>query len=409
MTREGSLQQVDPLSALAARPLTVAAAVATPLIGLALALHSRHPVENPALMAAAFASLVGASVLLVWATDARRAPFAGGSHTVVVALGCLASLLAALSSWGTNVTARDDWGSLCLGVLLAACAPYRPARSLLAAAAAAMVFTASLTIWQSPYFTADAPAMVFVFIAVIPVASLSLAGAAYADSAVRTRERWHAAAAEATRALVDGARDAVSPLSPLSGPVADERLAVLSHGVVPLFARVLRQGNITAHDVAQAREISEEVRGIMVAEANRSWLGEAVLEASRGGVSAGDSVADGSAGEVAAGRVVNSEVVDSAVVADAANYSSSMSLVQRTAVRAFLDALFALPAYPGFSATVIPNGIFHDVHIAVGVRASPRSQRRALAPYITVMRTVFPRVHLGVDSRELTLRFSYEH
>jgi hypothetical protein len=373
---ERSVQQVDPIGALSARPLTIGAAIAAPLIALIFTLQRPQEIDRPDLMITAFALLIGACVLLVYSSHAQRAPFTGGSHSIVMSLAALAALLSAMSHWTSDSYVRDDWGQLALGILLAAASPYRPVRSLLLAGASATVYIGVLVFLQSPSFVTVSPPVTTVLIAVTPVAALSCAGAVYASAAITSLERRQAAASEAAHALV------ATPGDRHQRPREQERVNILAR-VVPLFATVLANGTVTADIADRAGALSGAVRTIMVAEANRSWLGNAVNEAAG---------------------------VQNMTVQDGSKLSDSLSFGQRTAVRALLDALFAAGAFDarGFSAVVAADGVRTTISLTTAPREGRVATKQVLEPYLAVMRSLFPVVEVGITQTIVKLRFCYE-
>jgi hypothetical protein len=386
---ERSMRRIDPLAALASFPLTVLSACAAPLTAVFLMLQHINDVDYPMVMIAALALVVVASALMVvqvTAANAVRSQFSTAAHAVIVGLVVVAATLAAFAQWRSNEMLRDDWGPLAVGILLLGIAPYRSIRSLIIAAAASAVAIGTLAAVQAQTMHAEVmdtavPTMAYVVLAVVPVLALASGGIAYAMAAVQSRERWQRLTEEVARGNSSTLRD------PIARSVQHERVTVLDREVVPFFSAVLQEDRITLADTERAQEIASTVRGIMVEEANRSWLHSAVDEISeRAGVSPGD-------------------------VHDPRNLTDRMSFGQRAAVRALLDALFTHPGFQpaGFSAIAASSGSHYSVRITAVVHGKPRVLGRVAAPYLAVIRVVFCVLEVTMRSPNLTLRFSYEH
>lgn len=386
---ERSMRRIDPLAALASFPLTVLAACAAPLTAVLLTLQHLNDVDYPLVMAAAFVLLIAASALMVFqvvAANAVRSQFSTEAHVFVVVLAVSAAALAAAAQWRSNDVMRDDWGSLVVGILLLGVAPYRSIRSLVIAAAASAVAMGALAAVQaqtmhSLVMDTTVPAMAYVVLAVVPVLALASGGIAYAMAAVQSRERWQQVSEEVARTNASTLRD------PIARSAQQERVNVLDREVVPFFSTLLRDERVTVTDTNRAQEIATTVRGIMVDEANRSWLQSAVDEiALRSGVAAGE-------------------------VHDPRNLTGRMTFGQRAAVRALLDALFTHPGFEpsGFTAIAASSGSHYSVRLTAVVHGKPRALRRVSSPYLAVIRAIFCVLEVTMRSPNLTLRFSYEH
>jgi hypothetical protein len=381
---ERSMRRIDPLATLASFPLTVAAACAAPFLAVLLTSQHLDDIDSAFVMFVAIVVLVVACVLLVvhvMLANAVRRQFSAFAHSVIVVLGVLAALLAAVAQWRSNELLRDDWGPLAVGVLLLGLAPYRPIRSLFISAAGAAFVIGGLAAVQAQQIGSAAPTMAYVVLAVVPVLAPAAAGIAYAVAAVQSRERWQRMTEEVARANASNLRD------PIARSVQHERVALLEREVVPFFTSVLQQVEITPADTARAHNIAKTVRGIMVVEANRSWIGATV-----------DEVADRAG-------------VERGYVSDTERLSDRMSFGQRAAVRALLDALLTDPGFEpaSFSAAVTASGSRSSVRITATLHEKPRGLSRTVAPYLAVIRAVFLDLEVTVRSSDLTLRFSYEH
>jgi hypothetical protein len=403
-----SMLDVDPRTTIASRPLVLTACVVAFALAIATTTRLWTDVDNRPLMLVALLVLLVACVLLARASDSPRVEFSASTHTLIVALTCLAGLLSAAAQWHGNSYLRDDWGQLSLGIVLLAASPYRPVRHLLIAGAGSGAFVATLALFQSAELPGAMSPISFAIIAAVPVLSLSLAGAAYAHVVVRSGPRAvlpdQAYAGRATSANLRAV------------PTLAERAELINNDVEPFLRRIVNGDVISSSDTALAANIADSIRKIMVAEANRSWLGTVVADL--------DSRA---AGPMRRFRSIE--------VHDPARLSDAMSFEQRTSVRAVLAVLLENPEGPissphrlsAFRATaaVLPGGhkrlLTHATFALppeaghVGRvrqrRASLRSIQRTLNPLLALTAGAFPWQDLIVDSSsdtiELTLRFSY--
>jgi hypothetical protein len=408
------MRVVDPRVSTASRPFVIASCVVA--VGVAIITTARQwaDVDLPWLMVVALLVLLLACLLLARASDATRAEFSTSTHTLVVALTCLAGLLSAAAQWQGNSFLRDDWGQLSLGIVLLAASPYRPVRHLVVAGVVCGGFVGALALGQSTELPAPMSPVSFAIIAAVPVLALSLAGAAYAHAVVQAGPR--AAFAGRGRA---GSALGVELREEAELPV---RAALLSDDVEPLLRRIVDGDVISSQDTADAKSIAESIRLIMVAEANRSWLGTVVTDLGTRG-----------AGSTTPARSI--------IVRDPARLSDAMGFEQRTAVRAVLAVLLGDQAPGDDSAehplnalratvAVLPGGhkrlLIHALFTPstrtsqlVALRrwwirrASLRAIQRNVNPLLALTESAFPWQDLIVDSSddsiELTLRFSYGH
>jgi hypothetical protein len=376
-----SPQQVDPLGALSSRPVTALAAVAAVAYATVSTVVTRDEIVVPAAAVGALAALGAAGVVLVLASSPLRAPLTRWSVAGVVALGALASVLAAVASAGHNSMVRDDWASLAVGLLLVGLAPYRPALDLVVAGLASAVVLTAVVLVEREAFLTDVPVLVFVVVAVTPVLALSLAGASFSAAFTTLVERWIAGASSARQASAEEFRSSVAR------SVQQDRVTILNRDVVPFFGEVVAAGTVTEADVERARRISADLRSTMVAEADRSWLEQVLADPST--------------------RV-------SGVVVDVGRAAGRMTAAHRTSLRALLVAF-------GESDAVLPDTVRIELEqgldaeeervearISVATASSESAVRHRFAPYLAVVRIVFDDLQVDPAPPLLTLRFSYD-
>ena len=375
--RERTPQQVDPLGALSARPVTVLAAVAALVYAGVMTTTTRMEIASPGATAGAIVALVAAGVVLVLSASPYRAPFRRRSLVALSVLSAGAVVLSAVGTAGRDAFVRDDWPPVAVGVLLLALAPYRPGVEIALAGLGVALVVAVVVVVQSPSFVTPVPVTSFVVVAVTPVLALAFAGAAFSRTFTRLVEEWDARASVARSASAEELTESVAR------SVQQDRVTVLNRDVVPFFTSLVASGTVEEADVERARRIADSLRSTMVAEADRSWLEH---------LFAGD------------GAPVSGVVVDPDRLAPA------MTGEHRTAVRALLVALGASDTVRADDVQVVlreRDGRVDGV-LSVPVAGGEASVRHALAPWLAVLRVVFGDLQVDPSPPLLTLRFSYD-
>lgn len=377
MTRESTVQQLDPIGGRAAEPLTVSAAITIVAFAVVMTVVGAPDIDYPgvAILALALVGLV--ACLLVYRSMSLRAPLTRTTHVVLLTLAMVALLLNSLSMGPTNEYLRDDWGPPVVGLLLLALCPYRPPRELAGFGSLAAIFTGFIVIARHDSYQVDAPAFIFVVVAITPIVAMCYIGAAFSSALIRMMRRWQWGASSAVRAI------ASERLESITRSVQQDRVTILNRDVVPFFAQVLAADDITDADRDRAREISDAIRRIMIEETDRSWLGAAL-----------DQLADASATPVT--------LTDDLRLADA------MSIEQRAALRAAIVAIAGSPGLrPGSLALDLAR---RGAEVQVAIVASfTRPVRTEIEPYLAVLRVLFTGLTISFTKPTLTVRFSYEH
>ncbi len=377
---ERTRQQLDPAGTMGMRLLCCVLAAAAFVYALVVSLVYADERTIPLLSALALVIFGVACVIFMVAASAYRAPLGRRTHLLVHGLGLAAIFVDAASQWGTDRYIVDDWGPLALGTLLLALAPYRPALELATGGVLSGIFLGFLTLIEAPFFVTSAPPVAFMVVAVTPMLAFCFGGVAFSVSIVGAIERWQLRAERASRGLLDELKDGIAR------SVQQDRVTILNRDVVPFFSEVLARPTITEEDRARARAISDSIRSVMVADIDRSWLENVVAETAAGAS------------------------VDSSAVVDPARVASMMTTHQRTAMRAFLVELLAVPGFDRRSLRVVLSkrrGTCLGV-VTAAVELGDSAMRSALAPYFAVMRVVFSDLQIDFEQPRLALRFSYE-
>jgi hypothetical protein len=376
--REATAQQIDPLGALGQRPITVVIALFAVALAFGRTVTDRDSgISLPGALAALLLVAV-AALTMILASSPLRAPFTRRSFVVITACTCLATVVEAIASLGHDSMVRDDWGSTAIGLLLVACSPFRPGRDVALATVVGALITGVTVVVEGPFFTTDAPLLLFVVVGVVPVVALGVGAAIYSSAFVGLVEQW---LARATTLTATSARD----LRPgIARSVQQDRVTGLNREVVPYFTGLLARGEVTEADRERAAEVATGIRQRIVDESDRTWLEQALI----------DVCPRGEAGTV----------IDRGHVAD------RMDSDQRTALRAVVNAMAVDPDTRSSSLGIVLYDDAPRVRALVRVESdSPDiALRQHYAPYFAVLRILFHDFQIDVSGSFLTLRFSYD-
>lgn len=377
---ERTRQQLDPVGAIPARILAITLSVGAFAYGFVVTLLTADQVSEPIFAVVALAFLGAAALAVGIASSPRRAPFTATAHVVVQILALGAVALSAASQWGSNRYVQDDFGPLCLGLLIVAMGSYRPAKELAAIGVLAAIFVGFITLLKVSVLVTDAPPASLVLVGMAPVLALSSGSAAYSGRLVAELEKWQRSAAELFATVTSQLTDDITK------SVRQDRVRILDREVFPFFNDLLGRDTVTEADRVRAREVSESIRALMVAEADRTWLE----------VVAGD---DG---------VLPHDMFRS--VLDADGRATMMVAEQRTVLRALIVGLRESVGFVPETLTVTISGtkVMNRGLLVAGLRGGAEDPRETFAPYFAVMRIVFDDVRTNFHNNTLAVRFSYE-
>jgi hypothetical protein len=381
IAREQTVQQSDPVGALAARPLTLLGCLGMIVYAIIMTVLNSADIDNVGVAVVGVCMVVAAATFIAVASNPLRAPLSRGIHFAAMGLGLVGLAFNAASMWQGNAFIRDDWGPPVLGFISLMMVPYRPPREIAALGAIAAIFAGLIAVLEVGILSTGLPVMIYVIVVAAPVLAMSFGGAAFARSVLRMLQRWHSRASSAVSALANERK------AGLTRSVQQDRVTILNRDVVPFFAAVLERGGLLDTDRTRASEISESIRRLMVAEVDRTWLDLVVEQAA------------------VAGRRPGPDAVH-----DPERLAAAMSTDQRTAVRAAIVAMFAHPSFDPrkftvrISRTSAGCGATIRAHFADG----EGSLRADLAPYLAVLRVVFSHLHADFAPPTLTVRFSYD-
>lgn len=369
-------QQIDPLGALAARPITVAAAVAAWVVALVGTLLRASDVSSPAAAAAALGAVAVAGVVLVVSTAPSRVPSGPAAVWWLAAACVVAGVLSAVATAGSNPFVRDDWAGVASGVLLLGLAPYRTAREIVTAGAVVASSLALVVVAEAPGFVTPVPTGAFVVVALTPPVALTAASAVFSAVFVTHVDDWIGRATSLRRASTDALRVT------LARSVQQDRVTLLNREVVPFFARLVESGTVSRGDADEARRVADSLRASLVADADATWLARRLAVPGR----------------------VPCEVVDADRLAD------RLGPEHRTALWAFFSAVDDVDVVDARSLRIVLDGQEARVGIVVqlALGSSAAAAGRSLAPYLTVLHLVSTDLRVDRAPSLLTLRFSYD-
>ena len=262
---EATLERLDPLSAAAARPVTMGAAIlalAMPLVAVAT---RSSEVVAPAWLAVSLLALIAAVWLMLDRSRLTRPVWRAPSAQLLQLLLIVMIVSSVLSTLGANPAVRDDWAPLVTGIVLVALTPYRPAREIALWAVVHTLICAMLGMLQAPWAVTDVPTLTYAVTGSLPVAILGFAAAAYARSLNGSIARWQ------QRAWAAAQETAAHQRGSVARSVQQQRITTLNLDVVPYLSRVVDADELTDDDRAEARRLARSIRALLVADVERGW------------------------------------------------------------------------------------------------------------------------------------------
>jgi hypothetical protein len=368
-------QQYDPLGAMGSRPLAVVLGAVGVLWAILVSLFDRDVLGSPTLSAVAVLLVAASAAVVIVASSPFRAPFPRWAFVAHVALLGTAVVASVAAQWGPDRNALNDFMSLLTATGIVMVAPYRPWLDLVVGGVVLAAVDAVTWGVAATVFPHAVPVAVSAFLAAAPTLVLTVAAVVFAWTFAGLAERVQirAGSYSVERAERDGIAESVQ----------QDRSSILAEDVAPFFAELRTRETITDADRARARSIADGIRRVMVADADRTWLQQAVR-------------AEGGA---------------AATIDDPDGLIAALDADQRTVVRTFLRAVLRASTVDpaGFHATVTrrPDDRI-DVTFEAVVADSDVGIHRAFDPYLAVLRVTFPDLDVAVRPSALALRFSYD-
>lgn len=365
MTRRGiqatSPWRADPLSWLATDWLALGCAAYAGAQSIVMLLLLGQAGERPFVQAVAAALAVAAFLLVHVATRPHRGPLREpvAWAAIGIVLGALA--LSAAGYGGTVFRIELWWAPVSVSLMLIALTPFSTGLQLARYGVVAFAAAAIGALTLAGRAELGWPLPVAVFLVVLQIVLATVGCIVFVSVVTRLFETWNERPLVADGEAGDAGDSERAAEATATGIALIDRVdADMSVRLaVPLrFVReVLERGAVTEEDRARARELAASLRAELVAEAEETWLE----------------------------RLVRGRPIE---VDDAGRLAERLTLPQRTALRAMLDALLAQPD-SGFIAGRVELKAADQGTVAVGLRilsTLPEGRRVTfLAPYYVTL------------------------
>ena len=369
-------QEADPIGAIAAAPAVVIASALAVAASVGLTYWHRAEVNSPAAAMLGILLVVAAGVVASVSAWPSRAPFTAERLWVVVSLAVGAAIAEYVSTLGTELYFYDDYGSLVIGLLILAVAPYCTWMSLLTAGLLASAVLTILAVGAAGDRASDGSVVALVAVNTSAVLALSAAAAGYSYGIVAETLAWQR---QANSAALQ--RDA-DMRAGIARSVQQSRVSLLGREVLPFLAGVMTADRITVADADRARELAEALRRALKAGIESTWL-------------------DDLAASVVVVRGVDVQVDDPA--------GAAREL--RADQRSTLTALVSWLSNSGRSAAMTVSFRTADHSGVITLIARPGAvppTRRDLERFLAVARSVGMRAETRVSRDNVSVEFRYD-
>jgi hypothetical protein len=264
--------ELDPVSRVTARMFVIAVGIVSVALSIALSLtqSGRDQISLPVVAVAAQLVLAASYAYFIRAADPFGPLISLSRFQIFLGGLMLASVLNALSQFGSNALIRDDWGGVCLGLALILGAPYRRSSEIVWFTVQAVVVTFVLAVVQNLSSTTTVTLGILALTAATPSIAIGLGSAAYARSLISSLEQSRRDA-EAERTQHVGA-----VLTRLAETDAMGELGSLRRDVVPFLTRLEQTGTMGPGDAVRAAELASVLRRAIVERISQGSLADAV-------------------------------------------------------------------------------------------------------------------------------------
>ena len=374
-------ERIDPLSAVAARPVTggiLALAIALPLLTL-LSRGDEVIWLAGYLLAAALVALI--ATIILDRTRASRSVFSVGWGLLIYALMATVLALAVASTYGANTLLRDDWAPLVAGLILLSLAPYRPAVELTAATAGLTALTAGFAVLQAPFAVTPVPLATFAVSGSGSLACLGFASAAYAYSMNSSILSW------LDQAWRSAAATAVEQRGGVARSVQQQRVSLVNRKVVPYLSRIGAAERLTPEDREEARELAQSIRALLVADVQRGWA-QGLL----------DELCSRTVGEPVRG-----------IADDPDDVGRRLTTAQRTLLRAIGMEAVQRVAATAIRLRIRATATGSHVRWSLTTPTGGAQAVRVLTPTLHLVRGLTLRSRVDAQADSVTLEFEYGH
>ncbi|MBC7724924.1 MAG: hypothetical protein H7146_09290 [Burkholderiaceae bacterium] len=376
-TSQLTRHQLDPAGTRGVQRMTIVLLV----IGVAWALvKSAFQVidgANLPLAALGFAVFVIPCLVVGRSAGVTGTTLTSRTHAAVQVLLLASFAVSTWAGWSTDAFTRDHWAPMAFGIVILAMSPYRPPREIAAYGTVLAIAVGGMIYVHATLTDAALPARASAVVSSAGILAVCYGAATFSRRTIEALQRWQARADVASDALADELRDNIAQ------SVHQDRLTILERDVVPFFTDLLERTRVTDDDRERARAIAGAIRGIMVADADRSWLTAIVERDSRSARSAN-------------------------IVDDSQLLAAGMDINERTALRALIGAIDDDPTVSGgFSITLARDDDGCVGVLSARLDTSEHSLRVRYDPFFAVMKIAFIRFSFDFHHSDLIVRFSY--
>ncbi|MFB2586869.1 hypothetical protein [Herbiconiux liukaitaii] len=377
----GTPQRFDPITARSLYPLIGFAVSVALVYAVIRTLASSEEITRPLFSAAAILLVTSSALIVMIGTDPVRSPIGFRGFAAAVGTVVLASTASSLSAWGSSNVVWDNWGPLVVGVTLLCCAEFRPGRDIAAATVVSAIAvgvtsaleTSAMPSLASPFTSAiisATPVLLFGSAASVFSYRMSLSLSRSLEQVAREQSRLSRRVRARLRELLrDSGRDA------------------LSVELVPFLEGVVQRGEVTAADVERARQISAELRSVIITQTALPWL-----------------------------ERLQREHPSALEVIDVDGLAEGLSREQQVALRVLLGALVAAveeerEGQAGSEAPALVtvrlsrSGSHCSVLVAATFTGGEVALRSRFGTFITVMNAAFARSSVGYADGRLRMLF----
>lgn len=377
------MDRLDPLSAASARPVTVTFAVGMTALAVLDTVVKFSQVTSIPWLAVTMTALAAVMMVLIDRTRLDSPAWSRASAGILHVLLLVVMVASALSTAGSNVSVRDDWAPLIVGISLCALAPYRSARELGVMTLVHTVVAAALGVAQASSASTPLPAPLFAISGGVAVLVVGAAATAYALSMNTSIYDWERRAWARADAVAREARHGVAR------SVRQREISRAGRAALPVLSRVAETGEVTRADRDEAAERAASIRLTLVAESGRRWVRELA-----------DDLIDR-----------RPELAVEVTVDDPDDVARSATLEQRTLIRAIVGAAMDAPGTSSVHLAIgaSPRRSGPSVRIEVRGTAPASAVRAGLRPLLGVARGL-AREHRVVEVGDaLVIEFAYGH
>ena len=365
--RFSSLWSADPLSWLATRWLALGCAVSSLVQALVMLSLLGGTVDRPIVQIAALALSLSAFTLVHVATRPHRGsvPESIAWSAIAISLGSVG--LSAAGYLEVDFRVQFWWAPVSFSLLLVSLSPFSTVAQLARFGAAGFIVCGALAVGLASGGLLRWPFAVTLYLVELQIVIATVGCVVFVAVVTRLLRAWNERPLLAPHSSPDASRPDDAPLrrhdQAHSSDVAarvDAAMSARLAAPLGLLRGILDRGVVEPEDQRRALELAATLRADLVAQADATWLD----------------------------RLVEGHPVQ---VVDPERLADRLSLPQRSALRAMLDALLAHPA-SGFVEGRIELLPADRGTVAVGLRivtTLPEGRRETfLAPYYVTLQTV---------------------